>query len=118
MGFFGRGRRPMEPRIEPSIRFLQEQDGPNEQQLKAALMADLVAYGASRAYLARVQYRGSTTPDVALCVAGPHSSGLLRSVDACFGKLAGRDAHLDIVFLTEAQETDLQKVCNPFLGAA
>ena len=118
MGLFGKPRRPMEARNEPSIRFLQEQDGQNERQLKAALVAELVAHGASRAYLARVQYNDSTGPDVALCVVGPHSSELLKSVDACFGKLAGRAAHLDILFITEAQEKDLRKVCHPFLGAA
>lgn len=118
MGLVGKPRRPMEARNEPGVRFLQEQDGGNERRLKAALVADLLAHGASRAYLARVPYRDSTSPDVALCVAGPHSTELLKHVDACFGRLAGRDAHLDILFLTEAQEKDLRKVCNPFLGAA
>jgi transposase len=56
MGFFGKRQRPPEVRKEQKIRFVCEQDGMPERELKALLTPELVSSNVARAYLARVEY--------------------------------------------------------------
>jgi hypothetical protein len=113
-GLFKKKRR-VDERREPSIRFLCEQDGPAERQLKGVLSEQFATAGlVRRAYLARVDYGVPDAYEVALCVRGEAAPSVLQTVAESFAAIFGRDAHLDILMLSEAQETDLKKVCRPF----
>jgi hypothetical protein len=112
--------RPREEFVASTIRFLGEQDGPPERELKshlATLLADERAV--HRAYLARLQYGNSTTWDVALCLAAtnPDIKALNDRVGRLFAAIFRRDAYLDILFLSKIQEAELSNVCPPFYRA-
>ena len=96
--------------------FLGEQDGPVEYQLKDRLaQAVLVGSPIARAYLARVEPDAES--GVALClrgVAGGADRHIVRKVAEVFGEIFGAREHLDIVFVSEAQERELRRVCTPF----
>lgn len=101
----------------PSVQFLGEQDGPTEQLLKARL-SEFFKRDRSVlvAYLARVEVGGQTS--VALCLKtqfGP-DRGLAEKVGAIFKTIFNAQVHLDIMFPTVAQETELVKVCRPFFS--
>jgi hypothetical protein len=103
---------------KPSVRFLGEQDGEPERELKAALAAAFrETSGPRRAYLARVDY-GDGGQAVALCLASPHDAELLRRAAACFSRLFGTDTSLDILFLSEADERAVGSVCRSFYERA
>ncbi|MFY9760114.1 MAG: hypothetical protein WAK32_06950 [Xanthobacteraceae bacterium] len=66
------------------------------------------------AYL--VQISSGDVSGVALCLkskCGPDQN-LVREIGAVFAGIFVRQEHLDILFLTEAQETALTTVCAPF----
>lgn len=100
----------------PGIRFLGEQDGSPERELKAQLTE--IFRGNRKincAYLARVEY-DKKSPAVALCLGFPLEPDrvLAERVGDIFASLFGRHEHLDIVFLCETQEAQLLRVCKPF----
>ena len=102
----------------PQLQFLGEQDGPPERELKSRL-AEFFRRDQSvnTAYLARVAY-GDTSLAVTLCLRsqfGP-DRGLAEKVGTIFASMFGGHEHLDI-FLSEAQEAELMKVCKPFFQA-
>jgi hypothetical protein len=104
-------------RVEQRVDFLGEQDGPSEQALKAALLAQLLRHTpVERAYLARVGFGPGEPPQVALCLAPPAANGrgLLDHIGQVFAGQFAREAHLDIIFVNDEQETDLGRVCRPF----
>ena len=100
----------------PRVRFLWEQDGPNERALKTRLSDLFKSHPhVSRAYLAHVEYDdGSSTHEVALCLAAPDDQHLVRQIGAIFRELTGKGVRLDILFLTQTQEEEVQNVCKPF----
>ena len=101
-----------------TVRFLGEQEGGPERMLQQALQPLLKARPSiSRAYLARVGYDGPAVHEVVLCIAGPADETLVEEVSSTFANQFGRAAHLDIMFLSSAQEVELQKVCRPFYEA-
>jgi hypothetical protein len=111
--FWRKRKRETEVHVQPTVRFVGEQDGEPERLLKTALVAELrVLPEVKRAYLARVEY-----PDgihVALCLAAPEDPSLVDRIGSRFNEIFGRPEHLDILFLRPAQETELQRVCTPF----
>ena len=117
MGLFGKRQRPPEIRTETQIRFVCEQDGVPERELKALLAPELVSRNVERAYLARIEYQDPSAYEVALCVRGVEDLGLVQAVADHFAKLFGRTVHLDTLFLSDAQEQELARVCNPFYRA-
>jgi CRISPR/Cas system-associated endoribonuclease Cas2 len=101
--------------------FLGEQDGPPERELKARLTQlfdqrrDVL-----RAYLSRVSY-GDSANTVALCVrADPEvtnqvvANQLVEMIGKVFGDMFGEHEHLDIIFLSDTQESNLTKSCSAF----
>ena len=108
----------VEPRTEGVVRFLGEQDGPPERQLKDALRPMLAGTKSVRsAYLTQVSYGSSTDRAVALCLVSPASQHLVQAVAAEFARLFGTSAHLDIMFLEPAQEAECKRVCPAFYEA-
>jgi hypothetical protein len=101
----------------PEIEFLGEQDGVAERQLKDALVALLRRDPTvDRAYLARVRYNGKANGVVLglLTDGDDESEALVKQVGAAFASIFNAKAHLDIIFLTDAQDADIRKVCAAF----
>lgn len=105
----------------PRLQFKAEQDGPAEQELKRRLIP---LFGAQRnilrAYLARVGYGNSEVSSVALCLV-PKTGivlGMEEKVAKVFSSAFAKGQHLDIIFLTHAQEFELVKLCRPFYSVA
>lgn len=99
------------------IKFIGEQDGPNERLLKEKLIEVIRGKrSVSRAYLARATYNSEGDAEVVLALKTPDRSNR-RIVKACaevLRSIAPADVHLDIVFLSETMEQELAKVCKPF----
>ena len=101
------------------VRFLGEQDGPPELELKCRLgqffQNDQTV---TAAYLARVMY-GDESYAVALCLRsqlGKHRR-LAEKVGKIFASIFGSHEHLDIIFLSETQQAELAIVCKAFYQA-
>ena len=110
----------VEERQVPALHFVGEQDGKAERDLKAKWIALLSQTpDVKRAFLARAIPAGETTPTVLLCICPQ-----LRDPDELVKRLAvpfrdefGADQHLDIAFLSAAQEADVSLVAMPFFSA-
>jgi hypothetical protein len=107
-----------EQRVELEMRFVGEQDGEPERELKAAIEEFLsVEKTVSAAYLARVCFGKETTPSVALAIRTAEGGGgetISRRIGAIFSAMFRTDAQLDLFFVTDEQEAQLQTVCAPF----
>ncbi len=116
----GTPSQPTEEFIAPEIRFVGEQDGPPERDLKSHLV-DLFADEPTvrRAYLARVQYDDSQNWDVALCLAArePDIPHINERIGRLFAGVFAKHMHLDVLFLSGAQEEEIAKVCTGFYRA-
>jgi hypothetical protein len=103
------------------IQFVGEQDGGPERQLKEALAAH---FGSGKivkvAYLARAQYEVQGPVNVVLCVRANPSPcpELVTSISRTFASMFGTQEHLDIIFLSNEQESDVRRVCRPFYASA
>ena len=103
------------------LRFVGEQDGVPERQLKAQWQPMLEAHREiARAYLAHISYEHSPEHNVVLCIRSANGAdrALVEQLAAPFRTAFGSDAHLDFAFVSEEQEADLIKVCAPFYVAA
>jgi hypothetical protein len=97
------------------VQFLGEQDGAPERLLKARLSEFFQRdKSVHRAYLTRTRIEGQAS--VALCVKTQFGAdrGLAEKIGAIFGMIFNADEHLDIVFLSEQQESQLKRVCSTF----
>ena len=101
----------------PRVRFLGEQDGPPERELKDKLK-DIFQLDQSvnTAYLAKVIYGEESSVIVALClkIRFKTDPGLVEKVGRTFASMFGQQEHMDILFLSDDQESELAKVCPPF----
>src|SRR5262245_54917811 len=99
------------------IQFLGEQDGPPERLLKTQLAEFFRSEsGVERAYLARTDYGDAGGTHVALCIktsSRDHRPLAQKSGDI-FARVFGSHEHLDTIFVSLDQESDLRKVCRPF----
>lgn len=115
--FLGKRRESAKAWTAPRIQFLHEQDGPRERELKSKLSEFFAQrHEILRAYLARVVYEDPSALEVALCLeySGADEPGTVRDLDQLFARLVPANVHLDVLFLTDALEAELLKVCNPF----
>src|SRR5688572_12273111 len=110
-----------EPRPERHIRFLGEQDGSPEQEIKARWQPILATFpDVLRAYLAIPSFSQSQNYQVVLCIRSKMGNNPLL-VDALaqpFREMFNTATPLDIIFLDAAQETDIKKVCRAFYEVA
>jgi len=103
----------------PKLRFLGDQDGVPERELKDRLVKFFQCdQTILRACLVRVAYSDVSSPVVGLCL---HSEfdpdrGLVSKIGKIFASMFGSHEHLDIIFLDDKQEYELGKVCSPFFG--
>ena len=98
------------------VKFLGEQDGAAEVELKLELRRCLEQLGViHRAYLAVVQYGEDPQKSVALCLVAPSGveSMVVPKVGAVFSRMFGPSQYIDIVFVNESQEARLLCVCRP-----
>jgi hypothetical protein len=67
--------------------------------------------------ITRIGFAPNVTSSVALCIAPTSSDDqkVVEAVSQIFGSLFASDAHLDILFLNEEQERDVQRACESFL---
>ena len=101
----------------PGIRFVGEQDGLPERLLKDRL-AELFRQhkGINTAYLARADLGNGLISVVLGLRAGRPDKQVVEKVRSIFASIfAGRE-HLDILFLSDAQEAQLMQVCSPFFA--
>lgn len=105
--------------IARQIRFLHEQDGVPEKELKTRLSECFKHERCVKtAYLVKVEYDGSNAYNVALCLNASQGSdkALVNKVHSIFASMFGYHEHLDIVFLSTEQEDEVAGVCQPFFG--
>ena len=108
-----------EARREQVLRFLHEQDGPNERILKSELSSLFSTRREVRsAFLVHVDFGKQTTDhDVALCLRAREDTSLVNDVATVFERLVGRNVHMDVLFLTAVTEQKVRQVCRPFYEA-
>jgi hypothetical protein len=102
----------------PQFRFVGEQDGPPERELKQRLVEFFKRdQSVKAAYLARVAFDESRI-GVALCLRTQFGAdpGMAEKIGRIFASMFGSQQHLDIIFPTVEQEGSLAKVCVPFFG--
>jgi hypothetical protein len=104
----------------PPVRFVGEQDGIPERDLKdkiSGLLHRLQFKG--RAYLARVEYGESRGFDVALCVSHPGGAepALQAGVTRIFADTFRTSEHLDVIVLSDSKEREIRAVARPFFQA-
>ncbi len=105
----------------PVIRFIGEQDGEPERELKdhfSAIFKDNPTI--QRAYLARVFYGDATEFNVCLCIktTSDEDPSLVKTIGDAFAAVFRTEEHLDTVFIRDDQEAELRHVCAPFYAGA
>ena len=96
------------------ISFLQEQDGPPERLLKEKLTEIFRKNRAvERAYLTIGRLGEETGVVLGLATRFGPEEKIVASVQTVFASVFNSDEHLDILFLTAEQETELTQVCKP-----
>ena len=107
--------RGLEIRNQSKFVFIGEQDGPIEQELKERLTTELLkSPTVRRAYLARLGFADNNQEEVALCLSAPFDRELVIRVQSVFKNLFPKDAYMNVLFLTESLEQEVQEVCKPF----
>lgn len=100
------------------VKFLGEQDGDVERELKSALTPLLAKHRVKRAYLCQAQEEKPSEKGIALCLAGRRKMGLVREAAEVFRVRFRAEEHLDILFLDgKHQEAELSSVRRPFYVA-
>jgi hypothetical protein len=105
----------------PMTRFVGEQDGPSERDLKASFdeffrSAPMV----ERAYLARAEHGDGTGVHVTLaikCSCG-EDKFLVSKLAKIFATMFGSHEHLDINVRTGRPRAEMRVVCTPFYRAS
>lgn len=100
------------------VQFLGDQDGAPERLLKGRLTEFFQRdKSVHRAYLTRTSLEGQAS--VALCVKTQFGAdrGLAEKIGAIFGMIFNAHEHLDIIFLSEQQESQLKRVCSTFFDS-
>jgi len=110
-----------ETRKERDSRFLREQDGQIEKEVKARWQSILATFpDVLRAYLAIASFGQSQNYQVVLCLMSKTGENPLL-VDALaqpFQEMFNAATPLDILFLNAATEVDVKKVCRAFYEVA
>jgi hypothetical protein len=108
-----------EHRFHP--RYVGGQVGPRERELKEKLAASFLNGGLiGRAYLARADLGGRNGHGVVLGLIAPgcDKAAVLREIEGIFASIFHRSQFLDTVFLSEHNEVEIRKVCEPFFERA
>ena len=122
MSLFKRRDSRLPQRLKPQIiRFIGEQDGPAEFDLKARFVELLRGEpSVQRAYLALAEHGDGSSAHVTLCLkcfTKKEDSSLLPKLAAIFGNMFNSREHLDVRFLGEGEERELCSVCTAFYSS-
>lgn len=101
------------------VLFLGEQDGAAERELKGKLVTCFSIVDEVRAaYLVRVSYTETPSPQIALCLRGgtERTAELTECIGKTFTSLFKTTEHLDILFLSETQLAEIERVAKPFFS--
>ena len=73
----------------------------------------------SKAYLAKVAYGDAQLIAVALCVRVRTASDKIvcEKVGRVFASMFSQHEHLDIIFISDTKESELDRLCKPFYTA-
>jgi hypothetical protein len=117
-----RDRLPRAPQklTPPTTRFVGEQDGVSERDLKACFVELFRKQPTvERAYLALAEHGDGRGVHVTLALRCPSGEdpSLIRRLANTFSSMFGSHEHLDMMFIREDQERQLQAVCKPFYRA-
>ena len=99
------------------VRFIGEQDGPFEMELKASLISMFSQRAdVRRAYLARVEMDGQGS--VALCLSSVQDADreIVSAVAKIFASLFSASESVEVIFVEESREAELMRVCEPFFA--
>jgi hypothetical protein len=110
-----------ETRKERDIRFLGEQDGQIEKEIKARWQPILATFpDVLRAYLAIASFDQAQNYQVVLCIRSKlgEDPRLVDAVAQPFREMFNAATPLDIMFLNVAQEAEVKKVCRAFYEVA
>ncbi len=111
----------VEARRERDIRFLGEQDGQIEKEIKVRWQPILASFpDVVRAYLVIASFDQSQNYQVVLCIQSKKGDDplLINALAQPFREMFNAATPLDIIFLDAAQEFDVQKVCRAFYEVA
>lgn len=103
-----------------TVRFLSEQDGIPERELKGHLAHVFNEHGGTiRAYLAQIDYGNPDDFNVVLCLRliDQPEAEFTSEIRRVFSDMFRSDEHLDVLILREAQEIQLSAVCRPFFDS-
>jgi hypothetical protein len=107
-------------RIEPVIRFVGEQDGVPESDLKSKLADGFATEpGVSAAYLSRVQLGEDRTPTVLLAIRSSdpeRHAEVVKQVNSTFSAMFNGAQFLDIAFINAVEEDRVKLVCRAFFS--
>lgn len=98
------------------VMFISEQEGSSESDLKKELTTLFLREGVRKAYLVKMSYADSVPASVVLCLWSTVGSekALVEKISEIFASMFARQEHLDIMFLSGAQEARLSNQCSPF----
>ena len=110
-------QKPMEQGTSTTVNFLAEQDGSPERDLKR-MLADTFAHlgSVNAAYLARVDYGCPSEQHVALCIVTDEADPVevVEAASSVFQSMFNSDAHVDILPLSDGEQSRISLVCRPF----
>jgi hypothetical protein len=115
--FKGKSQRKLITRVSVGkLRFLAEQDGPVERDLKAQWLPILTAAPQiRRAFLVKCAYdQGDQHVVLVLCSTNAPDLGFLEAMRVPYARAFHRDCPLDMMFATATQESQIESVCPPF----
>jgi len=110
-------QKPTEQGTATTVNFLAEQDGPPERDLKRMLADTFARLGSVKAaYLARVDYGRPSEQHVALCIVTDEADPVevVEAASSVFQSMFNSDAHVDILPLSEREQSRISLVCRPF----
>lgn len=114
-----RSRTPAQQLRVRELHFIGEQDGDPERLLKENLSRVLSMYPeVAAAYLARVHFGNPGETSVCICLHRQDGEDprIIREFGRIFSSIFASSQHMDIIFLTATQETQIRSVCRAFYG--
>lgn len=100
-----------------TTKFIGEQDGPSERDLKARFVELFRQEPAiERGYLALAEHGDGSGVHVILAIKSSDGEdpSVIRKLMEIFGEMFSSQEHLDMIFIREDQEHQIRNVCAPF----
>ena len=103
-----------------SLQFLGQQEGLGAELLEAGFRGALLQLPVvSRAYFCKVRYGSENVNRAGVCVVGAKGSEpkVVEALAPVIKRHLDQDYTIDILFLSERQEAEIAKTCEPFYNA-